>query len=160
MCWATSATIVWLWPYTVMSNSRAKLISGRASGGNSTSTTGPAMETTRPSFVAVAAPVSVRVVSAMARRLLFFLGGLAELRAHRKKVLQLLKAIKREFKARRSIFASPDVAAGRLDTEPALRPIRNIMPNLGGIDISPVILIILLLFLQRIIYWLYVQLFA
>ena len=44
-------------------------------------------------------------------------------------------------------------------TEPALRPIRALLPNLGGIDISPVILIILLLFLQRIIYWLYVQLF-
>ena len=42
-------------------------------------------------------------------------------------------------------------------TEPALRPIRNLMPNLGGIDISPVILIILLLFLQRFIYWLYIQ---
>ena len=24
-------------------------------------------------------------------------------------------------------------------TEPALRPIRNVLPNLGGIDISPVI---------------------
>jgi YggT family protein len=44
-------------------------------------------------------------------------------------------------------------------TEPALRPIRALLPNLGGIDVSPVILIILLLFLQRIIYWLYVQLF-
>lgn len=29
-------------------------------------------------------------------------------------------------------------------TEPALRPIRNLLPNLGGIDISPVILILLL----------------
>ncbi len=44
-------------------------------------------------------------------------------------------------------------------TEPALRPIRAILPNLGGIDISPVILILLLLFLQRIIFWIYVQLF-
>ena len=45
-------------------------------------------------------------------------------------------------------------------TEPALRPIRAILPNLGGIDVSPVILIILLLFLQRLIYWLYIQLFV
>ena len=30
-------------------------------------------------------------------------------------------------------------------TEPLLRPIRNMLPNLGGIDISPVILIILLI---------------
>ena len=29
-------------------------------------------------------------------------------------------------------------------TEPALRPIRRFLPNLGGIDISPVILILLL----------------
>ena len=39
-------------------------------------------------------------------------------------------------------------------TEPALRPIRSILPNLGGIDISPVILIIGLLFLERLIFWL------
>jgi YggT family protein len=44
-------------------------------------------------------------------------------------------------------------------TEPALRPIRNIMPNLGGIDISPVILIIGLLFLKQLIFWLYIRLF-
>ncbi len=29
-------------------------------------------------------------------------------------------------------------------TEPAMRPIRNLLPNLGGIDISPVVLILLL----------------
>ena len=45
-------------------------------------------------------------------------------------------------------------------TEPALRPIRAFLPNLGGIDISPVILILLLLFLQRIIFWIYVRLFV
>jgi len=41
-------------------------------------------------------------------------------------------------------------------TEPALRPIRNLLPNLGGIDISPVILILLLLFIERLIFWLFV----
>ena len=40
-------------------------------------------------------------------------------------------------------------------TEPALRPIRSILPNLGGIDISPVILIIGLLFLEQVIFWAY-----
>jgi YggT family protein len=45
-------------------------------------------------------------------------------------------------------------------TEPALRPIRSVMPNLGGIDISPVILIIGLLFLKQLIFWLYIQLFV
>jgi YggT family protein len=36
-------------------------------------------------------------------------------------------------------------------TEPALRPIRNILPNLGGIDISPVILILFLLFIRNVV---------
>jgi YggT family protein len=36
-------------------------------------------------------------------------------------------------------------------TEPVLRPIRRILPNLGGIDISPVILILLLLFVRNLI---------
>ena len=36
-------------------------------------------------------------------------------------------------------------------TEPALRPIRNVIPNLGGIDISPVILILLLLFIRDVV---------
>ncbi|HEV8679740.1 MAG TPA: YggT family protein [Stellaceae bacterium] len=34
-------------------------------------------------------------------------------------------------------------------TEPALRPIRGFLPSFGGIDISPVILILILLFLER-----------
>jgi YggT family protein len=38
-------------------------------------------------------------------------------------------------------------------TEPALRPIRSILPNLGGLDISPVILIIILLFIERLLFW-------
>ena len=33
-------------------------------------------------------------------------------------------------------------------TEPALRPIREFLPNLGGIDVSPVILILLLMTIQ------------
>lgn len=36
-------------------------------------------------------------------------------------------------------------------TEPALRPIRRIVPNLGGVDLSPVVLLIGLMFLQRVI---------
>lgn len=37
-------------------------------------------------------------------------------------------------------------------TEPALRPIRSVLPNLGGIDISPLILILLLVFLRRLLF--------
>ena len=37
-------------------------------------------------------------------------------------------------------------------TEPLLRPIRNFLPNLGGIDISPVILILLISFLRSLLH--------
>ena len=36
-------------------------------------------------------------------------------------------------------------------TEPALRPIRKIMPNLGGVDISPIILILALFCIRQLI---------
>jgi YggT family protein len=36
-------------------------------------------------------------------------------------------------------------------TEPALRPIRRFMPNLGGLDLSPVVLILLLIFIQNLL---------
>ena len=38
-------------------------------------------------------------------------------------------------------------------TDPALRRIRRYIPNMGGMDISPVVLIIGLIFLQRMILW-------
>jgi len=45
-------------------------------------------------------------------------------------------------------------------TEPVLRPIRRFMPNLGGIDISPMILILLVILIQRIIiYYIYPNVF-
>ncbi|MGL4240585.1 MAG: YggT family protein [Beijerinckiaceae bacterium] len=37
-------------------------------------------------------------------------------------------------------------------TEPALKPIRRFMPNLGGIDISPIALIIGLMFLRMLVF--------
>ncbi|MCS0496785.1 YggT family protein [Ancylobacter mangrovi] len=37
-------------------------------------------------------------------------------------------------------------------TEPVLAPIRRILPNLGGIDISPVILIIGLYFIRNLVF--------
>ena len=36
-------------------------------------------------------------------------------------------------------------------TEPALRPIRRILPNFGGVNISPIVLILILMFLERFI---------
>ena len=40
-------------------------------------------------------------------------------------------------------------------TEPALKPIRRYLPNFGGIDISPVVLLLLIFFAQRLLweYW-------
>ena len=38
-------------------------------------------------------------------------------------------------------------------TEPVLRPIRNAMPNLGGIDVSPVILILIIILIEKLIYY-------
>ena len=36
-------------------------------------------------------------------------------------------------------------------TEPALRPIRRVLPNLGGIDLSPLVLIFAIYFLQEVL---------
>jgi len=36
-------------------------------------------------------------------------------------------------------------------TEPLLRPIRGLVPNFGGIDISPIILLLLIFLLERVI---------
>jgi YggT family protein len=33
-------------------------------------------------------------------------------------------------------------------TDPALRPIRKFVPNLGGIDISPILLVLVLIFIR------------
>jgi len=40
-------------------------------------------------------------------------------------------------------------------TEPVLRPIRKVLPNLGGVDISPVILLLGLFFIRSLL-WEYV----
>ncbi|MDZ5699281.1 MULTISPECIES: YggT family protein [Phyllobacteriaceae] len=36
-------------------------------------------------------------------------------------------------------------------TEPALRPIRSVLPDLGGIDISPIILLLIIFFVRQFI---------
>lgn len=49
----------------------------------------------------------------------------------------------------RAIYTISDVLY-RL-TEPALRPIRNRMPNFGGFDLSPMVLILVVIFAQSLI---------
>jgi YggT family protein len=45
-------------------------------------------------------------------------------------------------------------------TEPFLRPIRNFLPNTGGVDISPIILLLGVMLLERIIvYYIYPNVF-
>ena len=45
-------------------------------------------------------------------------------------------------------------------TTPVLRPIRNFLPNMGGIDISPIILLLLIELVKRvIIYYVYPYVF-
>ena len=45
-------------------------------------------------------------------------------------------------------------------TEPALRPIRQFLPSFGGLDISPIILILLIMLIQRVItYYIYPNVF-
>ena len=36
-------------------------------------------------------------------------------------------------------------------TEPALRPIRRFMPDLGGIDISPIVLLLIIYFVRELL---------
>ena len=38
-------------------------------------------------------------------------------------------------------------------TEPALRPIQRQLPMIGGVDISPIILLLILYFLKRVVIW-------
>jgi YggT family protein len=52
---------------------------------------------------------------------------------------------------RNQVVATIAEALWRL-TEPVLKPIRNILPNLGGLDLSPVVLILLLIFIQNLLY--------
>ncbi|HTR84798.1 MAG TPA: YggT family protein [Reyranella sp.] len=41
-------------------------------------------------------------------------------------------------------------------TEPMLRPIRRFLPNMGGVDISPVILLLAIYFVQYVVHYYFV----
>jgi len=51
---------------------------------------------------------------------------------------------------RNQVVASIGNALFRI-TEPALRPIRRLLPDLGGIDISPIILLLVIFFIRQFI---------
>ncbi|MGH6939551.1 YggT family protein [Hypericibacter sp.] len=42
-------------------------------------------------------------------------------------------------------------------TEPALRPIRRVVPTVGGLDLSPVVLLLLLYFIRLVVHWMFAQ---
>ncbi len=45
-------------------------------------------------------------------------------------------------------------------TEPALRPIRAMLPSLGGIDLSPMVLFLIIILIERVIdYYIYPYVF-
>ena len=45
-------------------------------------------------------------------------------------------------------------------TEPFLRPIRNVLPSTGGLDLSPIVLLLGIMLLERIIiYYIYPNVF-
>src|ERR1700692_2662807 len=45
-------------------------------------------------------------------------------------------------------------------TDPVLRPIRNMLPPMGGIDISPIVLFLIIILIQRVIvYYIYPNVF-
>jgi YggT family protein len=45
-------------------------------------------------------------------------------------------------------------------TEPVLRPIRSMLPSLGGIDLSPVVVILIIILIEKIIaYYIYPSVF-
>jgi YggT family protein len=45
-------------------------------------------------------------------------------------------------------------------TEPVLRPIRNMLPPMGGIDVSPIILFLIIILIEKVIeYYIYPNVF-
>jgi len=43
--------------------------------------------------------------------------------------------------------------------EPVLRPIRRFLPDLGGLDLSPMVALIGIMFLQQFVVWAYAKIF-
>ena len=49
-------------------------------------------------------------------------------------------------------YSAGDIDALYRLTEPTLRPIRRILPQVGGIDLSPIVLILLIAFARRLLW--------
>jgi YggT family protein len=54
--------------------------------------------------------------------------------------------------SRRNAFVSQVWGATQRLTDPLLGPIRRVIPPVGGLDLSPIVLILGLLFLERLLY--------
>ena len=65
-------------------------------------------------------------------------------------ILSLLIAFNILNTSNRLVYSLLDVSYKM--TDPLLRPIRNFLPNLGGIDISPIVLILILMFLRNLVF--------
>jgi YggT family protein len=64
-------------------------------------------------------------------------------------VLSLLVAFNVVNTGNRAVYQIGDVLFRM--TEPALRPIRNVLPRLGAVDLSPLVLILALVFVRDLI---------
>jgi YggT family protein len=42
-------------------------------------------------------------------------------------------------------------------TEPVFRQVRRILPSIGGLDLSPIVVFIAIIFLQKLVVWLYIR---
>jgi YggT family protein len=40
-------------------------------------------------------------------------------------------------------------------TEPVFRQVRRVLPSIGGLDLSPIVVFIAIIFLQKLVVWLY-----
>ncbi|MDX2234263.1 MAG: YggT family protein [Hyphomonadaceae bacterium] len=57
-----------------------------------------------------------------------------------------------EIVSRRNAFVNQLYSATQRLTEPLLGPIRRIIPPVGGLDLSPIVLILGLLFVERLLF--------
>jgi YggT family protein len=57
-----------------------------------------------------------------------------------------------EIVSRRNAFVNQIWGTTLRLTEPLLGPIRKVIPSIGGLDLSPIVLILGLLFLERLLY--------